>query len=213
MKRSLIILLSALLGLASCGTTAQYASREQQFPDGIYYRPQPVVEMYTEEDFRQMAARNIAAADTSRRKQQNLAEAAPDYYDYWYSPYYYSPYYYLGRSLVRPLLGSLVGRRLSALLLPLFLQALFLLCGQPRLFLSRQLPHRRQQLPQGRSSRRLGNRHYCRRQHHQALFRHVRIPQRRSGDHYSACAQVGLFFGIPPFGQLFRVASRHAHQL
>ena len=83
MKRSLIILLPALLALASCGTAAQYAS-DQRFPDGIYYRPQPPVELYSEEDFRDMAARNIAS-DSLKLKEKN-------YDDYGYS--YYSPYYY-----------------------------------------------------------------------------------------------------------------------
>ena len=102
MKRSLIILLPALLALASCGTTAQYASREQEYPDGIYYRPQPVVELLSEDDFREMAARKNAS-DTLKLGSKGTVQKDDDpYYSYYYSPFhspfygyygYYSPYY------------------------------------------------------------------------------------------------------------------------
>ena len=45
MKRSLIILLPALLALASCGTAAQYAS-DQRFPDEFVRNV-----LYTQADF------------------------------------------------------------------------------------------------------------------------------------------------------------------
>jgi len=105
MKRSLIILLPALFMLAACGTASQYAS-QQQFPDGIYYRPQPIVELLAEEDFMAMAAQNLAA-DSLRLHKKELAKlrAEEDSYSYYtpyygfygpyhYSPYYHSPYYY-----------------------------------------------------------------------------------------------------------------------
>lgn len=88
MKRSLIFLLPAILALASCGTAAQYAS-DQLYPDGIYYRPQPPVQLYSEEDFRDMAARNLAADSLKTKKQLEQ-----DYGYGYYSPYYYySPYW------------------------------------------------------------------------------------------------------------------------
>ena len=61
MKRSTTLLLPVLLVLASCGTTAQYS--QQRFPDSIYLKPgeEPqVVRLYSEEDFENMAAANIA---------------------------------------------------------------------------------------------------------------------------------------------------------
>ena len=63
MKRSLLFLLPALLALASCGTASQYAS-SQQYPDGIYYRPEPSVKLLTEEDFKRRAAERLAAGET-----------------------------------------------------------------------------------------------------------------------------------------------------
>lgn len=63
MKRCITLLLLAALSAVSCGTSGQY-SFGQRFYDGIYYRPAQteVVELYTEEDFAAMAARNIAQA-------------------------------------------------------------------------------------------------------------------------------------------------------
>ena len=61
MKRSTTLFLPFLLALASCGTPAQYS--QQRFPDSIYTKPgeEPeVVRLYTEEDFENMAAANIA---------------------------------------------------------------------------------------------------------------------------------------------------------
>ena len=89
MKRTLILLLPLLVALASCGTTAQYASN-QQFPDGIYYRPQPVVELYSEDDFKEMAAQNLS----NKRQADTLAYGDDDVrLFYYYNPYYYGPYY------------------------------------------------------------------------------------------------------------------------
>ena len=89
MKRTLIFLLPLLVALASCGTTAQYASN-QQFPDGIYYRPQAVVELYSEEDFKEMAAQQLA----DKRQVDTLIIPADDLrLSYYYNPYYYGPYY------------------------------------------------------------------------------------------------------------------------
>ncbi len=66
MKQSTTLYLPLLLlALASCGTSAQYS--QQWFQDGIYARPgaEPrSVRLYSEEDFKAMAAENIA------RKQQ-----------------------------------------------------------------------------------------------------------------------------------------------
>lgn len=40
MKMRLVILISAIAALSSCGTAAQYASSGQKYQDGIYYRPE-----------------------------------------------------------------------------------------------------------------------------------------------------------------------------
>ena len=91
MKRSLIFLLPALLAMASCGSTAQYAT-SQQVPDGIYYRPEPVVELYTEDDFKAMAAQNIASK--SQSKKDTVVVIMDDFYSVYYGyPYAYSSFY------------------------------------------------------------------------------------------------------------------------
>lgn len=93
MKRSLLFLLPAVFLIAACGSLSELASRQQEFPDGIYFRPQPVVELLTEDDFRSMAAQNIAA-DSLRRKNKLRASESDDY-TYLYSPFsyrYYSPF-------------------------------------------------------------------------------------------------------------------------
>ncbi|MBO4454983.1 MAG: hypothetical protein J5695_01115 [Bacteroidales bacterium] len=110
MKRSLIILLPALLLLAACGAASQYASEAQRFQDGIYYRPLPVIELKSEEDFRELAAGQIAS-DTlrNRLKINNRPQEEEDYYShpydyryrFHYSPYmygswYYNPYHFWG---------------------------------------------------------------------------------------------------------------------
>lgn len=100
MKRSLIILLPAILLLAACGAASQYASEAQRFQDGIYYRPLPVVELLTEQDFRELAAGQMAA-DTLRHgikvQKYNEGSADDDYYSWPYSyryRYHYDPYWY-----------------------------------------------------------------------------------------------------------------------
>ena len=91
MKRSLMILLPALAVMASCGSLSEYAS-QQRFPDGIYFRPQPVVELLTAEDFRNLAAENLAADSLRQRRKIQTEEANDSYYGY-YGPYgFYSPY-------------------------------------------------------------------------------------------------------------------------
>ena len=100
MKRSLMILLPALAIMVSCGSLSQYAS-EQRFPDGIYFRPQPVIELLTAEDFRARAAENLAA-DSLRLKNKLKSQERNDYdYNYYgyYGPFglygtYGYPYYY-----------------------------------------------------------------------------------------------------------------------
>ena len=108
MKRSLMILLPALAIMASCGSLSQYAS-EQRFPDGIYFRPQPVIELLTAEDFRGLAAENLAA-DSLRQKNKIKSQERNydyDYYGYYgpfglygtYGyPYYYYPWSYYSRA-------------------------------------------------------------------------------------------------------------------
>ncbi len=95
MKRSLTFLLPAVFLAAACGSLSELASQQQQFPDGIYFRPQPAVELLSEDDFKSMAA-EIIAADSLRRKNKLRASEADDY-TYLYSPFsyrYYSPFGY-----------------------------------------------------------------------------------------------------------------------
>lgn len=110
MRRSLLLLLPALLAMASCGTTSRYAS-SQWYPDGIYYRPEPVVQLYSEEDFKEMAARNLASKSSARD-----TVSVPDYrndgyygyYDRYYDRYYggwYSPFYCHGPYRYSPYFG------------------------------------------------------------------------------------------------------------
>ena len=109
MKRSttLLLPLTALMVLASCGTPAQYS--QQRFPDGLYLNPgeEPeVVHLYSEEDFQAMAAENLARKQRGSR--DTLVVVLDDPWGYsWHSPYsYYSPWawgglgfgsYYWGR--------------------------------------------------------------------------------------------------------------------
>jgi len=96
MRRSLILLLPALLALASCGTASQYAS-SQTYPDGIYYRPEPVVELYSEDDFKAMAAEQIASRAAAADSLKTARKGNTDYYNsyiYSYDPYYYSSWYH-----------------------------------------------------------------------------------------------------------------------
>ena len=61
MKRVLAYLLPLIFVLASCGTASQYA--QQRYADGIYERFEPApepVQIYSREDFEQMAAHDIA---------------------------------------------------------------------------------------------------------------------------------------------------------
>ena len=96
MKRSLILLVPAMLALASCELTYQFAS-VQNYPDGIYYRPEPVVELYTEEDFKDMAARQLASKST-RDTIVVINDYASRYYSYpYYYDRYYGPYWGYGR--------------------------------------------------------------------------------------------------------------------
>ena len=101
MKRSMTLLLPVLLVLASCGTTAQYS--QQRFPDSIYTKPgeEPVVvRLYSEEDFENMAAANIAR----KQGRDTLVVILDDPWDYaWYNRYnhfyYHSPWYWGGIGL------------------------------------------------------------------------------------------------------------------
>lgn len=66
MKRILAYLLP-LIALASCGTASQYA--QQRYADGIYERIEPApepVQIYSKEDFEQMAAEDIARRNILR---------------------------------------------------------------------------------------------------------------------------------------------------
>ena len=95
MKRSTTRLLPVLLVLASCGTPAQYS--QQRFPDSIYMNPgeEPqVVRLYSEEDFENMAAANIAR----RHGRDTLVVILDDPWDYgWYDRYRYcSPWVWGG---------------------------------------------------------------------------------------------------------------------
>ncbi len=66
MKRILAYLLP-LIALASCGTASQYA--QQRYVDGIYERIEPApepVQIYSKEDFEQMAAQDIARRNMLR---------------------------------------------------------------------------------------------------------------------------------------------------
>ncbi|MCQ2151364.1 MAG: Slp family lipoprotein, partial [Bacteroidales bacterium] len=60
MKRSVTLLLLAILAVTSCGTASQFAA-EQSFYDGIYYKPAKVrkVKLKTDEEFVELAAANI----------------------------------------------------------------------------------------------------------------------------------------------------------
>lgn len=92
MKRSVILLLPALVMLASCGTTAQFQS--QRFQDGFYQRPsdEAPVELYTEDDFKQMAAENIAAEKREQRK-DTIVVTYKDVYPWdWEYQMYFSPF-------------------------------------------------------------------------------------------------------------------------
>jgi hypothetical protein len=98
MKRSTTLLLPVLLlVLASCGTPAQYS--QQRFPDGIYTRigEEPeVVRLYSEEDFENMAAANIA----KKHGRDTLVIILDDPWDFgWYSRYnryHYAPWLWGG---------------------------------------------------------------------------------------------------------------------
>lgn len=108
MKRCLIFLLTVPFALASCGQLSQYAM-EQTFVDGIYYRPQPVVTLLTEEDFKQRASENIIADSLRIHRKLQQEQDSKDYsYDrynpylygygfgswYWDGPSWYGSYYY-----------------------------------------------------------------------------------------------------------------------
>ncbi len=107
MKQSIALFLPILLGLASCGTTAQYS--QQRFTDGIYSKTMPEddnITLYSQEDFEQIAANEIA------RKRDTvyvvLDKRDNDWLNFNFSPFhfglgywgynryfrYYDPWYY-----------------------------------------------------------------------------------------------------------------------
>ena len=98
MKRSTTLFLPVLLlVMASCGTPAQYS--QQRFPDGIYAKvgEEPeVVRLYSEEDFENMAAANIAR----KKGRDTLVVILDDPWDFaWYSRYnryHYAPWVWGG---------------------------------------------------------------------------------------------------------------------
>ena len=98
MKRSTTLCLPVLLlVMASCGTPAQYS--QQRFPDGIYAKvgEEPeVVRLYSEEDFENMAAANIAR----KKGRDTLVVIIDDPWDFaWYSRYnryHYAPWVWGG---------------------------------------------------------------------------------------------------------------------
>ena len=98
MKRSTTLFLPVLLlVMASCGTPAQYS--QQRFPDGIYAKvgEEPeVVRLYSEEDFENMAAANIAR----KKGRDTLVVIIDDPWDFaWYSRYnryHYAPWVWGG---------------------------------------------------------------------------------------------------------------------
>lgn len=92
MKRSTTLLLPVLLlVMASCGTPAQYS--QQRFPDDVYAKigEEPaVVRLYSEKDFEDMAAANIAR----KKGRDTLVVIIDDPWDYaWYSRYNHYHYY------------------------------------------------------------------------------------------------------------------------
>ena len=98
MKRSTTLFLPVLLlVMASCGTPAQYS--QQRFPDGIYAKvgEEPeVVRLYSEEDFENMAAANIAR----KKGRDTLVVILDAPWDFaWYSRYnryHYAPWVWGG---------------------------------------------------------------------------------------------------------------------
>ena len=76
MKHCIKLLLPVVLAVASCGPLEQTSSR-QMFQDGIYYRPTPAsVEILSQEDFRKLAADNIARELAEREDSPALPEQA-----------------------------------------------------------------------------------------------------------------------------------------
>lgn len=117
MKRSVTLLLLALLAATSCGTSSQFAA-EQDFYDGIYYRPSVTrkVHLLSEEDFANLASQNIQL-EKKKEKDTTVILVVPEnkvnfYFgiDFlwgfgprfgwygrwgWYDPWWYYDYWYV----------------------------------------------------------------------------------------------------------------------
>jgi len=101
MKRRITHLMLALVTLASCGTAGQYSYSRYQ--DGIYFSQSPEPEklvLLTEDDFRRLAAQNIAQKDAKTAWDSIKVTYVNVYPGDYYWDMYFSPY---------PLISTVIG--------------------------------------------------------------------------------------------------------